>query len=42
MIFDTNEDIFEVLGIAEEWEDEEENIYVSEDNKTLKEYGYIR
>ena len=42
MIFDTNEDIFEVLGISEEWEDEEENLYVREDNATLKEYGYIR
>lgn len=42
MIFDNNEDIFAILGISEEWEDEEENMYVSEDNKTLKEYGYIR
>ena len=42
MIFDSNEDIFSVLGISEEWEDEEENMYVREDNKTLKEYGYIK
>ena len=42
MIFDTNEDLFAVLGIPEEWEDEQENIYLKEDNATLKEYGYIR
>ena len=42
MTFDTYEDdsIFTTLGIAEEWEDEEENPYVTQDVKTLKEYGY--
>ena len=33
-------DIFEALGIAEEWEDEEENQYAKEDARILKEYGY--
>ena len=44
MNFDSyeNDDIFTILGIAEEWEDESVEAYVSEDTKTLKEYGYIR
>ena len=42
MTFDTYEDesIFTILGIAEEGEEETENPYVTEDTKTLKEYGY--
>jgi len=42
MTFDTYEDnsIFTTLGIPEEWEDEVENPYDTEDTKTLKEYGY--
>lgn len=44
MTFDSydNDDLFTILGISEEWEDEAEEAYVSEDTKTLKEYGYIR
>lgn len=38
---DRNDDFFDVLGIPEEWEDEEEtNPYADEDAKILKEYGY--
>jgi len=34
-------DIFEALGMTEEWEDEETtNTYAVEDAKTLTEYGY--
>ena len=35
-------DIFEALGISEEWENEEETInqYAQEDARILKEYGY--
>ena len=34
-------DIFEALGMSEEWEDEETtNAYAVEDAKTLTEYGY--
>ena len=35
-------DLFESLGIAEEWEDEKENVdpYAELDARTLKEYGF--
>jgi len=34
-------DIFEALGMSEEWEDEQTtNAYAVEDAKTLTEYGY--
>lgn len=34
-------DIFEALGITEEWEEEETmNQYAQEDARILKEYGY--
>jgi hypothetical protein len=35
-------DLFESLGIAEEWEEQEENSdpYAELDAKTLKEYGF--
>lgn len=34
-------DIFEALGISEEWEEEETtNQYAQEDARILKEYGY--
>ena len=35
-------DIFEALGITEEWEEQEEttNQYAQEDARILKEYGY--
>jgi len=43
MIFENHEEdsIFTILGITEEWEDDEvENLYTKEDTKALKEYGY--
>lgn len=40
MEFDNKEDLFEALGIPEEWEEEQENPYDNEDARILKEYGY--
>ena len=36
----SDNDIFQALGIAEEWEDEESNQQAEEDARILREYGY--
>ena len=41
MNFYNEEDIFSVLGIKDEWEeDEETDVYAEEDARILKEYGF--
>lgn len=35
-----DQDLFEALGIKEEWEEELSDQYAEEDARTLKEYGF--
>ena len=35
-----DQDLFEALGIKEEWEEELADEYAEEDARTLKEYGF--
>ena len=36
-----DQDLFQALGISEEWEDEElSDSYAEQDARTLKEYGF--